>query len=63
MAMADLTFGAPSPERSNAPMWRVIRQRAHQIASLRRRPTDQELDDFTRLVGQLPAPEAIPPEG
>lgn len=49
-----------SSEHSNAAMWRLIRQRAHQLASLRRKPTDRELDDFTRLVERLPAPRALP---
>jgi hypothetical protein len=47
------------PEHSYAPLWRLIRQRAHQLATLGRSPTDRELDDFTRLVEELPAPTAI----
>lgn len=49
---------APS-EHSYAPLWRLIRMRAHQLATLGRSPTDRELDDFTRLVEQLPAPGLI----
>ncbi len=49
----------PSSERSNATTWRLIRQRARQLAMLGRQPTDGELDDFTRLVGELPAPDMI----
>jgi hypothetical protein len=51
--------GGQRSELSNAAMWRLIRQRAHQLATLRRDPTDRELDDFTRLVEQLPAPQTI----
>jgi len=47
---------APAPERSNSAIWRRIRQQAHQIAKRGRGPTDRELDDFTRLVQELPAP-------
>jgi hypothetical protein len=47
------------PERSYAPLWRLIWQRAHQLATLGRSPTDRELDDFTRLVENLPAPRAF----
>jgi hypothetical protein len=46
---------------SNADLWRLIRRRAHQLATLRRDPTDHELDEFTRLVERLPAPAALRP--
>jgi len=49
---------APAPERPNSAIWRRIRQQAHQIAKRGRGPTDRELDDFTQLVQQLPAPAA-----
>ncbi len=58
--MASSEFDAAHPERSNAEIWRLIRQRAHQLATLRRYPTDHELDEFTRLVERLPAPGASP---
>ncbi len=50
---------ARATESSNAAIWRQIRARAHQLATLRREPTDHELDEFTRLVQKLPAPEAV----
>jgi hypothetical protein len=50
---------SPSGEHSNTALWRLIRKRAHQLATLRRDPTDHELDDFTRLVERLPAPRAF----
>lgn len=46
---------------SNAALWKLIRTRAHQLATLRRHPTDRELDEFTRLVEQLPPPAAVRP--
>ena len=46
---------------SNAALWKLIRTRAHQLATLHRDPTDRELDEFTRLVEQLPAPAALRP--
>ena len=48
-----------SPEGSRTAIWRQIRQQAHQLATLRRNPTDRELDDFTRLVETLPAPRSL----
>jgi len=46
---------------SNAALWKLIRTRAHQLATLHRHPTDRELDEFTRLVEQLPPPAALRP--
>lgn len=45
-----------APDGSKAAIWRLIRHRAHQLATGRRDPTDHELDDFTRLVERLPPP-------
>jgi hypothetical protein len=58
--MTSSEIDAGHPERSNADIWRLVRRRAHQLATLRRYPTDRELDDFTRLVERLPAPGAYP---
>lgn len=60
MGSPDVDAGQPE-DGSYAAMWRLIRQRAHQLATLRRHPTDRELDDFTRLVERLPAPRALHP--
>jgi len=58
--MATCEFeSAPAPNRSNSAIWRQIRQQAHQLARRGRGPTDHELDEFTRLVQQLPAPGAV----
>jgi hypothetical protein len=57
--MASELDSGPSSDGSNAAIWKLIRQRAHQLATLRRHPTDSELDDFTRLVQRLPAPGAL----
>ena len=54
--MASPEFESAPPEYSYGPLWRLIRRRAHQLATLGRSPTDRELDDFTRLVEKLPAP-------
>ena len=50
----------PPADGSNAAIWKLIRQRAHQLATGRRDATDHELDDFTRLVERLPPPVARP---
>jgi hypothetical protein len=60
MGFSDVDPGQ-SADGSYAAMWRLVRQRAHQLATLRRDPTDRELDDFTRLVERLRAPRALHP--
>jgi hypothetical protein len=60
MTSPEHDLGLPS-DGSRAAIWRLIRQQAHQLATLRRNPTDRELDDFTRLVETLPAPRALRP--
>jgi len=47
---------------SKAALWKLIRTRAHQLATLHRHPTDRELDEFTRLVERLPAPAGLRPQ-
>ena len=61
MGSPEMDSGQTLNGASNSALWKIIRKRAHWLATLHRHPTDHELDEFTRLVEQLPAPAALRP--